>query len=137
MRALAVPTGTLASAGDRGHGAAVARLRAARRGTAEIQRLAPLTDPAALDLVRDHFSDIDDNAADRIVAACDGNPLLLELAGPNFVAGEQGQAGGLAGAEGTRRLLLARFSAADATAQRYLRAASVLGTRFRPTVAAE
>ena len=109
----------------------------ASRGTAEIQRLAPLTDPAALDLVRDHFSDIDDNAADRIVAACDGNPLLLELAGPNFVAGEQGQAGGLAGAEGTRRLLLARFSAADATAQRYLRAASVLGTRFRPTVAAE
>jgi DNA-binding CsgD family transcriptional regulator len=38
--------------------------------------------------------------------------------------------------ETTRRLLLARFSAADSTAQRYLRAASVVGTRFQPWVAA-
>jgi DNA-binding CsgD family transcriptional regulator len=109
----------------------------AARGIAEIQRLAPLSDPAARDLLRDHFGDIDGDAADRIVAACDGNPLLLELAAQNIAADHLGQAGGLAGTEATRRLLLARFSAADSTEQRYLRAASVLGTRFRPTVAAE
>jgi DNA-binding CsgD family transcriptional regulator len=107
----------------------------AARGLAVIQRLAPLTDPAARDLLRDHFGDIDGDEADRVVAACDGNPLLLELAGPNLVAGHPDLASGPAGAEATR-LLLARFSASDSTAQRYVRAASVLGTRFRPSVAA-
>ena len=34
-------------------------------------------------------------------------------------------------------MLLARFSAAELTAQRYVRAASVLGTRFRAAVAAD
>src|SRR5262245_38997705 len=108
----------------------------AAHSLADIQWLAPLTDPAARDLLRDHFGDIDGGAADRVVAACDGNPLLLELAGPDLAADRPGLAGGPAGAEVTRRLLLARFSAADSTAQRYVRAASVLGTRFRPSVAA-
>src|SRR5262249_36535756 len=55
---------------------------------------------------------------------------------PDLAADHPGLAGGPAGTEATRRLLLARFSAADSTAQRYLRAASVLGTRFRPSMAA-
>ena len=107
----------------------------AAHGLAGIQRLAPLTDRAARDLLREHFGNLDDHTADRMVAACDGNPLLLELApqGPHAIG--SGAADSLADAEATRRLLLARFSAADAAAQRYLRAGSVLGTRFRPAIA--
>jgi hypothetical protein len=44
------------------------------RGLADIQRLVPLTDTAARDLLRDRFGDLGE-AADRVVAACDGNPL--------------------------------------------------------------
>src|SRR5215475_4004369 len=113
-------------------------LRAAEQltaqGLADIQRLAPLTDQAARAVFRDHFGDVSGDAADRAVTECDGNPLLLELAGP-----EPGAIGPRLAAEpnagATRRLLLARFSATDPVAQRYLRAASVLGTRFRPSVA--
>jgi len=108
----------------------------ATHGLADIQRLGPLSDEAARGVLRDHFGDISNDAADRAVSACDGNPLLLQLAlpGPGIVG--PGPAADSAGAEGTRRLLLARFLAADRTAQRYVRAASVLGTRFRATIAA-
>ena len=114
-------------------------LRAAEQlaayGLADIQRLAPLTDQASLGVLRDHFGDIGGDAADRAVAQCDGNPLLLQLALPDPHAtgprpAEEPKAGS------TRRLLLARFAAADPIAQRYVRAASVLGTRFRLPVAA-
>jgi DNA-binding CsgD family transcriptional regulator len=112
-------------------------LRAAEQlaayGLADIQRLAPLTDQASLGVLRDHFGDIGGDAADRAVAECDGNPLLLELAG-SPAAGPRPADEPSAGS--TRRLLLARFSSADPTAQRYMRAASVLGTRFRVAVAA-
>jgi len=114
-------------------------LRAAEQltaqGLAEIQRLAPLTDQAAREVLRDHFGAIGRDAADRAVAECDGNPLLLELVIPELRAAEPHPAARLR-AEATRRLLLARFSAAEPVARRYVRAASVLGTRFRPLVAA-
>jgi DNA-binding CsgD family transcriptional regulator len=105
------------------------------RGLARIQRLAPLTERAARQLLRDRFGDLGDTA-DGMVAACDGNPLLLELALPPPHAAESASADGSAGTEETRRLLLARFSATNSAAQRYLRAASVLGTRFRSSAAA-
>ena len=105
----------------------------AAQGVAGIQRLLPLTDQAALQVLRDHFGVISRDAADGAVSACDGNPLLLELALQNPGSAP---AGGPVPAEVTRRMLLARFSAADSVAQRYVRAASVLGTRFRPAVAA-
>jgi DNA-binding CsgD family transcriptional regulator len=110
--------------------------RLAAQGLADIQRLAPLTDEAAREVLRDRFGDIGSDAADRAVSACDGNPLLLELALPDPRLAEPGAAGGPVRAEEMRRLLLARFSAADPTAQRYVRAASVLGTRFRAAIAA-
>ena len=108
----------------------------AAQGLADIQRLAPLTDQAAREVLRDHFGEIGREAADRLVAACDGNPLLLELALPDRPAGGPSPAGDTAGAQAARRLLLARFSAAGAIAQRYVGAASVLGTRFRLSAAA-
>jgi DNA-binding CsgD family transcriptional regulator len=107
----------------------------AAQGLADIQRLAPLTDQTAREVLRDHFGDIGREAADRAVAECDGNPLLLELVVPDLRAAEP-RPPAEPRAEGTRRVLLARFSAADRVAQRYVRAASVLGTRFRPSVAA-
>jgi DNA-binding CsgD family transcriptional regulator len=97
----------------------------------DIQRLAPLSDQAARAVLRDRFGELDYAAVERAVAACDGNPLLLELAGPQEDAGAA-PTGGVP----TRRLLLARFAAADQAAQGYLRAASALGVRFRPAIAA-
>src|SRR6516162_4698676 len=132
-RAPALPLAVVATARPWPDPALHAAEQLAARGLAEIQPLAPLTGPAARDLLRDHFGYIDGDAADRIVAACDGNPLLLELAGPSIAAGHLSRADGPAEAEVTRRLLLARFSAADHSAQRYVRAASVLGPQFRPT----
>jgi DNA-binding CsgD family transcriptional regulator len=115
-------------------------LRAAEQlvaqGLADIQRLAPLTDQAAREVLRDHFGEIGREAADHLVAACDGNPLLLELALPDRTAGGPSPADDPAGAQAARRLLLARFSAVGAIAQRYVGAASVLGTRFRLSAAA-
>jgi len=134
-RAPALPLAIVATARPWPNPALHAAEQLAASGLADIQRLAPLTDPAARDLLRDHFGYIDGDAANQMVAACDGNPLLLELAGPSIVVGHLSRPGGSAGAQATR-LLLTRFAAADATAQRYLRAASVLGTQFRPTVAA-
>jgi len=107
----------------------------AAQGLADIQRLAPLTDQASRHVLRGHVGDIGRDAVDRVVADCDGNPLLLELARPGPHAAGPGPADEPS-AGSTRRLLLARFSAADPTAQRYVRAASVLGTRFRLPVAA-
>ena len=108
----------------------------AAQGLAGIQRLAPLTDQAAREVLRDHFGAIGHQAADHLVAACDGNPLLLELALPDRAAGGPRPADDTARAEAARRLLLARFSAVGAIAHRYVRAASVLGTRFRLSAAA-
>src|SRR5262249_29193341 len=81
----------------------------AANGLASIQWLAPLTDQAARDLLHDRLGRID-HAAERMVAACDGNPLLLELA----VQGRQTAGVGLAdraGGEAGRRVARARLSA--------------------------
>jgi hypothetical protein len=134
-RAATLPLAVVATARPWPDPALQAAEQLAAQGLADIQRLAPLTDQASRDVLRDHFGDIGGDAADRAVAECDGNPLLLELARPGpYAAGprpaDEPQAGS------TRRLLLARFSAADPIAQRYVRAASVLGTRFRLQVAA-
>ena len=106
----------------------------AAHALADIQRLPPLSDRAARAVLRDRFGELGREAIERAVAACDGNPLLLELAAPNphAEATDAGQAPG----EPTRRLLLARFSAADPATQAYVRAASVLGVQFRPAIAA-
>jgi len=135
-RAPALPLAIVATARPWPDPALRAAERLAAHGLADIQRLAPLTDQAARDLLRERSGALDNDTAGRMVAACDGNPLLLELAlqGPHITGSDP--AGGPAAAEATRRLLLARFSVADPAAQRYLRAACVLGTRFRPALAA-
>src|SRR5262249_43347707 len=46
----------------------------AAQDLADIQRLAPLTDQAARDLLRERSGDLDNDTAGRMVATCDGNP---------------------------------------------------------------
>ena len=106
----------------------------AAHALADIQRLPPLSDRAARAVLRDRFGELGREAVERAVSACDGNPLLLELAAPNPHA--KAADAGAAPGEPTRRLLLARFSAADPATQAYVRAASVLGVQFRPAIAA-
>lgn len=135
-RAPSIPLAVVATARPWPHPALHVAEQLAARGLAGIHRLPPLTDQAARRLLRDHFGAISPEAADYAVAACDGNPLLLELALQDPPGSGPGLAGGPAQAAAARWMLLARFSAAGPDAQRYVRAASVLGTRFRPQVAA-
>ena len=79
-RAPALPLAVVATARPWPDPALRAAEQLAAHGLAEIQRLAPLTDQAARDLLRERFGDLNGHAVDRVVAACDGNPLLLELA---------------------------------------------------------
>lgn len=102
-------------------------------GLAGIQWLRPLTTQAARAVLRDRLGELAEEAVARVVAASDGNPLLLELSGLDL---HSPAAPDPSGGPPNRRLLLARFSAADTSAQRYLQAASVLGVRFRPAIAA-
>jgi DNA-binding CsgD family transcriptional regulator len=128
--------------------AAVATARpwpdAARRGAeqlaaqelADVQWLTPLSENAARHLLQDRLGSLNAAAADVAVAACDGNPLLLELVTLEQAHGETRLAGLPGQPETIRRMLLARFANIEPIGQRYLRAASALGTRFRPAVAA-
>ncbi len=72
------------------------------------------------------------------VASCAGNPLLLSYLAADLAAGQTlpDRAGGTSGSWASR-LLLSRFVGVGASAEAYLRAASVLGGRFRPEVAAD
>src|SRR5215469_15855252 len=113
-RAPALPLAVVATARPWPDSALHVAEQLAAKGLASIQRLAPLTDQAARDLLHDRLGRIHD-AAEQMVAACDGNPLLLELAvqerhTTGFGPADEG------GGEAVRRLLLARFSAADPVA---------------------
>jgi len=135
-RAPALPLAVVATARPWPDPALRAAEQLAARGLAGVHWLPPLTDQAARQVLRDQFGDIGAGAADRAVTVCNGNPLLLELAWPEPITAGPRPADGLTSAEVARRLLLARFAGADPAGQRYLRAASVLGTRFRLPVAA-
>src|SRR5262249_50099169 len=86
------------------------------------------------DLLFDRFGQLDD-ATERIVASCAGNPILLEMSPPRGREPGSPDSGGSAD-EGSRRLLLARLFAPCPTAQRDLPAASGPGARFRSPIAA-
>jgi DNA-binding CsgD family transcriptional regulator len=99
------------------------------QGLAKIQSLAPLSAAAARELLRSRVSgQVPAKAVNRAIEVCGGNPLLVEQ-----VALELRRSGRLP--EG--QVSFSRFVGVGATGQRYLQAASVLGTRFRATVARE
>jgi DNA-binding CsgD family transcriptional regulator len=111
----------------------------AEEGLVDVERLLPLSTGAATALlgqrIRDRARPQDIETA---VASCGGNPLLLIRVAAELEAGRTlPDSGGQATGSWADRLLLSRFTGVGPTGEAYLRAASVLGLRFRPEVAAE
>jgi len=111
----------------------------AAEGLAHVERLAPLSSEASLSVLS-RASRVATSGADlpHLIELCAGNPLLLHQAATTVSTG-----GRLPTDEGSgavswaRRLLLSHLAGFDADTHRFLRAAAILGRRFRPDVAAE
>ena len=99
---------------------------------AAVQYLAPLSADAA----RSMLPGTADDERDRVAALCAGNPLLLGLVAAALRAGE-GIPDPRAQASWAPRLLLSHLVGLSEPTRGYLRAAAVLGRRFRPEVAAQ
>jgi DNA-binding CsgD family transcriptional regulator len=105
---------------------------------ATVAELAPLSSQAARTLLSDKAGPAAGDDLTRAAALCAGNPLLLDQVAAAMRAGY-----GLPDLRSpsdpawARRLLLSHTAGLDETAQRFLRAAAVLGRRFRPEVAAQ
>ena len=99
---------------------------------AAVQHLAPLSADAARSMLPGAVGD----ERDRAAALCAGNPLLLGQVAAALRAGE-GIPDPRAQASWARRLLLSHLAGLSEPARGYLRAAAVLGQRFRPEVAAQ
>jgi len=114
-------------------------LRLAAGGHASVAELAPLSSAAAEQVIteRVHGQPSASTIA-RAVAMCGGNPLLLEQACVLIDRGDDLDSPQLSRElPNPQPLLLSRFAALPAEVVRCARAASVLGTRFRPSLAAK
>jgi DNA-binding CsgD family transcriptional regulator/Tfp pilus assembly protein PilF len=107
-------------------------------GRASIERLAPLSQSGAAQLLASRCGHpVGAAVVERSWAVTQGNPLLLEQVAIAISRGEM-----VPGLDGDRpapradSLLLARFAGLDPVVFRYAQAASVLGPRFRPELAA-
>jgi tetratricopeptide (TPR) repeat protein len=99
----------------------------AAQSLAQIESLAPLSTVTVQAILRDRLSDtVPAVVVDQAIEMCSGNPLLVEQ-----VALELRRGGKLTQGQ----LWLSRFVGVGASGQRFLQAASVLGTRFRADVA--
>jgi AAA ATPase domain len=106
-------------------------------GLAQLERLFPLSAQAATALLEARVGHVaTPGDIESAVAACAGNPLLLDHVASDLLVGRALPTGGGSGSW-AGRLLLSRFTGASGPSRAYLRAASVLGGRFRPEVAAE
>lgn len=99
---------------------------------AAVQHLAPLSADAARSMLPGAIGD----ERDRVAALCAGNPLLLGQVAAALRAGE-GIPDPRAQASWARRLPLSHLAGLSEPTRGYLRAAAVLGRRFRPEVAAQ
>lgn len=108
-------------------------------GHASMRRLAPLSERAAATLLAVRLGGpLAQVEARALAALCAGNPLLLEQVAVSV--SRQGQPGSLIGIGakvGAEGIVLTRFAGLPAAALRVAKAASVLGTRFRPAVATQ
>ncbi len=119
-----------------------AALRAAEEltlhGIAAMEELRPLTDEAALVMLQQRAANAEPAAARQAVELCEGNPFLLETAAARLRDGQPLVASGPAAATSwASRFLTSQLSGLTEAAQRYLRAASVVGRRFRTQIAAD
>jgi DNA-binding CsgD family transcriptional regulator len=108
-------------------------------GVARRHRLAPLSRHGSAAMLAERAGrPLPDAAATRAWELCAGNPLLLEQValaiGRGTIDAEAAERWPNLGVDG---LLLSRFAGLPPSALRCVRAASVLGVRFRPEVAAE
>lgn len=99
---------------------------------AAVWHLAPLSADAARSMLPGAAGDERDRAADL----CAGNPLLLGHVAAALDA-DEGIPDPRAHASWARRLLLSHLAGLNESARGYVRAAAVLGRRFRPEVAAQ
>jgi DNA-binding CsgD family transcriptional regulator len=111
----------------------------ADEGLVDLERLLPLSTAAATALLDQRIGGrVRSEDVEAAVAACSGNPLLLTRVAVELEAGRAlPDHGGQVSGSWASRLLLSRFTGVGPTAEACLRAASVLGSRFRPEVAAE
>ena len=107
-------------------------------GLARLERLVPLSAEGSIAVLAARVGDVaSPEEIQSAVAACAGNPLLLDHVASDLLAGRALPSGGEGSGSWARRLLLSRFTGVSGASSAYLRAASVLGGRFRPEVAAE
>ncbi|HSV66915.1 MAG TPA: AAA family ATPase [Mycobacteriales bacterium] len=106
-------------------------------GHASLQRLAPLSGDAAAALLAARLGGPVTEADSRAATAlCAGNPLLLEQVAASLSRQGQGEAlVGVGAAISAEGIVLTRFAGLPPAALRVAAAASVLGTRFRPSLA--
>jgi DNA-binding CsgD family transcriptional regulator len=100
-------------------------------GLATVSQLAPLSAGAARSLLTGAGAE-----RDQAAELCAGNPLLLAHLAAALEAGDGIPDPG-ADASWARRLLLSHLAGLSEPARGYVRAAAVLGRRFRPDVAAQ
>jgi DNA-binding CsgD family transcriptional regulator len=100
-------------------------------GHARVLTLEPLGRAAAESLVGEG---LDPGERDRVLDSCAGSPLLLKVVAA-ALSGGASVTGLTANGAFDRSLLVERFVGLGAEASAYVRAASVLGVRFRPSLA--
>ena len=97
---------------------------------ARIERLVPLSPSASATLLAERLARaVSDDVIRSAPSLTSGNPLLLELLADKIAEG--------VAAESASDLLLARFSGGRESERRFVEAASIFGTVFRPVRAAE
>ena len=107
-------------------------------GQAKVERLSPLTRDAASALLTSRSDQVVSETSQRDAwELCRGNPLLIEQLALSLKRGEQIPDRTNAGSDFGQNLLLARFAGLDPASMECARCASVLGTSFRPDLAAE
>src|SRR6202521_3769710 len=105
-------------------------------GDALVEHLQPLSEASAAEMLNDRAGGISKSSAHRAARLVAGNPLLLELEATSLRRGRAlpESDGDFAGTKA--RLLRDRFIGVSFEEMRYAQAASVLGNRFRPVIAA-
>jgi DNA-binding CsgD family transcriptional regulator len=107
-------------------------------GHATAERLSPLTRNAAFAFLASRSDrDISETSQRDAWELCRGNPLLIEQLALSLNRGEHVPDRMEGGSDLGENLLLSRFAGLDRSSMEYARCASVLGTRFRPDLAAE
>ena len=107
-------------------------------GDATLERLRPLTRPAAARLLTDRTGEAASETAERHSwELCRGNPLLLEQVAIALQRGDPVPAAAGTAGQLADFLLLARFAGLDRPGLACAQAACVLGTSFSPPVVAE